>query len=106
MFFREIYKKSCETLFCRAAVLDDADGERTEDEGDAGNHHHVALYGAHQMKQYAAYRSSDDLRYADGAVEESEVCPHVTNVNGMASMEAQAQPMRMNGRNSRYWSWT
>ena len=78
VFQRDVYKESYEILFCRTAVLDDADREGTQNEGDAGDNHHVALYGTDQTEQYTAYRGCNDLRYTDGAVEESEVCPHVS----------------------------
>ena len=83
------------------SLLNYSDTCRTDDEEHTGHNHHVALCAAYKREDHAAECCRYDLRDAYRAVEQTEVGTMwlplralVTMVNGMASIAAQAHPIR------------
>ena len=60
-------------LLTTALFLDASHAQGAQHERRRSHKHHVALHRAYHREQRTAARRSDDLRYADSAVEESEV---------------------------------
>lgn len=51
--------------------------EGTNGEADACHNHHVILMTAYKREDYTTKQGSDDLWYADGTIEQSEISAHV-----------------------------